>query len=131
MRYFLLLIVFCGSGCVATAKHVDKSEKFTVDLFSFLLKDKPEAKPVLDAFKKHVDEGSSIKISPEVVSKLADGLVPGAGVLLTTLLGVYARRKHNETKYVTKQAVVAADEPDRDKAKKILSDDSEVKHFNG
>ena len=128
MRYILLLIL-C-SGCVATSSHVDKSERLAFTMFDFILKDSPEAKDVLNEYKRHIDEGSGAKINPDVVGGLADGLIPGLGFLVTTALGVYARKKHTETKYVTKKGIEAANEPDPIKARNILSSDRNVKHFN-
>jgi len=130
MKY-ALLILLCLTGCLATSKHVDKSEKISVVLFDHILKDDLEAQPVLRDYKKHVEEGSGAKISPKVISTLADGLLPGGGLLLTTLMGFYARKKHKDTQYITTQSVKAAKEPDKDKALKMLADDDKIPGYNG
>ena len=134
MKYFLLLPLLLLCSCFATSRHVDKSEKLSVDLLEHILKDDIPAQPVLKELKLHVEEGSGVSISPEVVSGiagLADGVVPGLGILLTTVVGVYAKKKKDEASYMTYKSVQAAKETDKDKALKSLADDPNVKGYNG
>jgi len=135
MRFFLSLLLFCGSlglaGCVATSKYVDKSDALSYDLFDHILKEDQAAQPVLRELKQHIDEGSSPKINPEVAASLADGILPGAGLAITTLMGMYARRKQNEVKYVTEQSIKVAKEKDPEKALRQLADDDKIKGYNG
>jgi len=133
MRYSLSLLLLCGSlcGCFATSRHVDKSEKLTVELFDHLLIGDEAARPVLRELKLHVEEGSSIKVDPNIVSGLADGLVPGLGGLLTLAMGLYAKKKHNETTYVTQKSVKVAKEKDTKKALADLANDPNIRGYNG
>jgi len=130
MKYCILLLFL--TGCFATSKHVDKTEQLSVELFTHILRDDQAAQPVLADLKSHVDEGSGAKISPAAVKMLGDGLLPGVGgLLLTTALGVYAKKKKSETDYVTAKAVKAASERDPDKAKAMLADDDQIRGYNG
>ena len=127
---FSCLLPLLISGCFATASHVDTSNRNILDIFEYQLKNDPNAPKVLAPYKKHIEGGSGIQIDPSVF-KLADGLVPGLGTLLVTAVGVYARKKKLETEHVTQEAVIAAREPDKDKALARLATDKEIKGFNG
>ena len=133
MIYSFYLFLLCGSlcGCFATSGHVDKTEKLSVELFDYMLTDDQAAQPVLRELKLHVEEGSSMQIPVKAVSALADGLVPGLGLLITTAMGFYAKRKHSETAHVTRRSVQAAQEPDPKKALADLANDPNVRGYNG
>tara|TARA_R110002126_G_scaffold284767_1_gene434692 strand:- start:193 stop:594 length:402 start_codon:yes stop_codon:yes gene_type:complete len=133
MIYSFYLLLLCGSlcGCFATAGHVDKTEKLSVELFDHILTGDQAAQPVLRELQLHVEKGSSLEIPVKAVSALADGLVPGLGLLITTAMGFYAKRKHNETAHVTRKSVIAAGEKNPEKALADLANDPNVRGYNG
>lgn len=127
---FLCLLPLLTSGCFATASHVDTSNRHILEIFEYQLKNDPNAPKVLGGYKKHIEGGSGIQVDPSVF-KLADGLVPGLGTLLVTAVGVYARKKKLEADHATQEAVIAAGEPDKEKALARLAADKEIKGYNG
>jgi len=136
-RLYQSLILVSLSGCAlvpASATHVEKSEKFTVALLDHALKDDLVVQPTLQDFKDHVAEGASIKV-PDVVKKgglgLLDAAFPGGAGLLSLAIGIYAKKKRDESIHVTRMSVKAAKEPDKEKALRMLEDDPKVTRYNG
>jgi len=126
-----IIIAALCCGCVATSGHVDKTEKMNFEFFKFFSQGKPETQPLLRDYKEHIDEGSGVKIDPELASTGLDLLFPGLGGIATLAMSLYARKKHVETREVTNVAVNAAKECDPNKALSMLSNNPKVKHYNG
>jgi hypothetical protein len=129
--YLLCFIALVLSGCFATSAHVDKSERLTLKLMTHILGDDGVAAPVLKEYSKHIEGGSGVQIDPTKLAPLADGLVPGLGGLVTLGVTLYARKKQLEAQHATKEAVIAAKEPDKEKALNRLAADDKIKGYNG
>lgn len=129
-----IIILFSLTGCAlvpASATHVEKSEEFTVALFDHVLKTDPIAQPTLQDFKAHVEEGASVKV-PDAIKKgglgLLDTAFPGAAGLISIAVGMYAKKKRDESIYVTEKSVEAAKQTDPNKALEMLKQDPRVRY---
>ena len=133
MKAIAVLLILSLGGCVATARHVDKTEKMNFEFFKYAALEKPELKPLVKEYKAHIGEGSGIKIEiePTLLGAGLDLVFPGLGGIATLAMSMYARKKHLESKHVTQVAVRAAKEVDPVKALEMLSSDPQVTNYNG